>query len=105
MTVFASSDLGAQLKKANIDTLIITGLMHHACVARAARDAAPLGYNVNVIVASDASATRAITRVDGNSVTKDELQNSLPAEIEDTFGSVLTSSQIIVGYMVGYYAL
>jgi len=52
-----------------------------------------LGYDV--VVASDASATRAITRADGRSVTKDELHNSALAEIEDTFGSVLTTSQII----------
>ncbi len=93
VSVFASTDLDARLKKAGIKTLIITGLMTHACVAGAARDAAPLGYDV--VVASDASATRAITRADGRSVTKDELHNAALAEIEDTFGSVLTTSQII----------
>lgn len=93
VSVFASTDLDAQLKKAGVKTLIISGLMTHACVAGAARDAAPLGYDV--VVASDASATRAITRADGRSVTKDELHNSALAEIEDTFGSVLTTSQII----------
>ncbi|NVZ19312.1 cysteine hydrolase family protein [Pseudomonas costantinii] len=93
VSVFASTDLDAQLKKAGVKTLIISGLMTHACVAGAARDAAPMGYDV--VVASDASATRAITRADGRSVTKDELHNSALAEIEDTFGSVLTASQII----------
>lgn len=93
VSVFASTDLDALLKKANIDTLIISGLMTHACVAGAARDAVPLGYNV--VVASDATATRAITRADGQSVSKDELQNSALAEIEDTFGSVLTTSRLI----------
>lgn len=93
VSVFASSDLDAQLKKDNIRTLIISGLMTHACVAAAARDAAPLGYNV--VVASDASATRAVTRANGQSVNKDELHNAALAEIEDTFGSVLTTSQII----------
>lgn len=93
VSVFASTDLDAQLKKDNVKTLIITGLMTHACVAGAARDAVPLGYNV--VVASDATATRAITRANGQSVSKDELHNSALAEIEDTFGSVLTTSQII----------
>ncbi|NWA82772.1 cysteine hydrolase family protein [Pseudomonas sp. D2002] len=93
VSVFASTDLDAQLKKAGVKTLIISGLMTHACVAGAARDAAPLGYDV--VVASDASATRAITRADGRSVTRDELDNSALAEIEDTFGSVLTTAQII----------
>ncbi len=93
VSVFASTNLDAQLKQAGVKTLIITGLMTHACVAGAARDAAPLGYDV--VVASDATATRAITRIDGRTVSKDELHNAALAEIEDTFGSVLTTSQII----------
>ena len=93
VSVFASTDIDAQLKKDGIKTLIITGLMTHACVAGAARDATPLGYDV--VVASDATATRAITRANGHSVSKDELHNSALAEIEDTFGSVLTTSQIL----------
>ncbi|WP_248767886.1 cysteine hydrolase family protein [Pseudomonas sp. MWU12-2345] len=93
VSVFASTDLDAQLKKVGVKTLIISGLMTHACVAGAARDAVPLGYSV--VVASDATATRAITRANGHSVSKDELHNSALAEIEDTFGSVLTTSQIV----------
>ncbi len=93
VSVFASTDIDAQLKKAGIKTLIISGLMTHACVAAAARDATPLGYDV--VVASDATATRAITRANGRSVTKDELHDSALAEIEDTFGSVLTTAQIV----------
>lgn len=93
VSVFASTDIDAQLKKAGIKTLIISGLMTHACVAAAARDATPLGYDV--VVASDATATRAITRANGRSVTKDQLHDSALAEIEDTFGSVLTTAQIV----------
>ncbi len=93
VSVFASTDLDSRLKKAGIQNLIITGLMTHACVAGAARDAAPLGYNV--LVASDASATRAITRVNGDTVDKDALHKSALAEIEDTFGDVMTTAQIL----------
>ena len=93
VSVFGSTDLNDQLKKVGIDTVIISGLMTHACVAGAARDAAPLGYNV--LVASDASATRAITRFNGQSVDKDSLHKSALAEIEDTFGDVMTTEQII----------
>lgn len=93
VSVFASTDLDAQLKKAGIDTLIISGLMTHACVAGAARDAAPLGYNV--VVASDASATRAITRVDGQTIDKDSLHKAALAEVEDTFGDVMSTQQIL----------
>nr|WP_256673929.1 isochorismatase family protein [Pseudomonas fluorescens] len=93
VSVFASTDLDSRLKKAGITNLIITGLMTHACVAGAARDAAPLGYNV--LVASDASATRAITRVNGDTVDKDALHKSALAEIEDTFGDVMTTAQVL----------
>lgn len=93
VSAFVGTDLDARLKKANVKTLIISGLMTHACVAGAARDAAPAGYSV--VVASDASATRAITRVGGKTVSKDELHRAALAEIEDTFGDVLTTDQII----------
>ncbi|MFJ2320164.1 cysteine hydrolase family protein [Pseudomonas sp. NPDC087817] len=93
VSVFGSTDLNEGLKKSGIETVIIAGLMTHACVAGAARDAAPLGYNV--IVASDASATRAITRANGASIDKDSLHNAALAEVEDTFGDVLSTAQII----------
>lgn len=93
VSAFASTDLDARLKKAGIDTLIISGLMTHACVAGAARDAVPLGYNV--VVASDASATRAITRFNGQSVDKDALHQTALASIEDTFGDIMTTDEIV----------
>ena len=93
VSAFASTDLDKQLKAAGINTLIVSGLMTHACVAGAARDAVPLGYNV--IVASDASATRAITRADGQSVSARELHESSLASLEDTFGDVMTTQRIL----------
>lgn len=93
VSVFGSTDLDKRLKSARIENLIISGLMTHACVAGAARDAAPLGYNV--LVASDASATRAITRVNGEAIDKDALHKAALAEVEDTFGDVMTTAQII----------
>lgn len=93
VSVFGSTDLDKRLKNAGIENLIISGLMTHACVAGAARDAAPLGYNV--LVASDASATRAITRVSGEAIDKDALHKAALAEVEDTFGDVMTTAQII----------
>ncbi len=72
-SVFPTTDLDVRLKAAGIDTLIVTGLMTHACVAGAARDAVPLGYAV--IVVGDACAT-------------------LPA-LDDTFGDVLTTEQVL----------
>ncbi|MDB6446105.1 Nicotinamidase-related amidase [Pseudomonas sp. NFACC32-1] len=93
VSVFGSTDLDKRLKRAGIENLIISGLMTHACVAGAARDAAPLGYNV--LVASDASATRAITRTNGDSIDKDALHKAALAEVEDTFGDVMTTARIL----------
>lgn len=93
VSAFASTDLDKQLKKAGIDTLLISGLMTHACVAGAARDAVPLGYKV--VVASDASATRAITRLNGEGVGHHTLHQSALAEIEDTFGDVMSTAEIV----------
>ena len=93
VSVFASTDLHRQLQAAGIRTLVIAGLMTHACVAAAARDAAPLGYQV--VVASDASATRAIRRANGEVVQADALHRAALAEIEDTFGDVLTTAAIL----------
>lgn len=93
VSVFPTTDLDAQLKQAGIDTLIMTGLMTHACVAGAARDAVPLGYRV--IVADDASATRDLDMADGHKVSHDALHRAALASIEDTFGDVLTTEEIL----------
>ncbi|MFJ2994461.1 cysteine hydrolase family protein [Pandoraea sp. NPDC087047] len=93
VSVFASTDLDKRLKAKGIDTLLIAGLMTHACVAGAARDAVPLGYTV--VVASDATATRDIVRADGSRVTSDALHRAALAEIEDTFGDVMTTDEVL----------
>lgn len=93
VSVFASTDLDRWLKEKGVKTLIFAGLMTHACVAGGARDAAPLGYQV--VVASDASATRSITRANAQSVDANSLHSAALAEIEDTFGDVMTTAQII----------
>jgi nicotinamidase-related amidase len=62
-------------------------------VAGAARDAAPLGFDV--VVSSDATATRSILRENGDTVSHDSLHRAALAEIEDTFGEVLTTAQIL----------
>lgn len=93
VSAFAGTDLDQRLKAAGIDTLLISGLMTHACVAGAARDAVPLGYKV--VVASDASATRSITRFNGQAVDSQALHQAALAEIEDTFGDVLATDDIL----------
>ncbi|PCE32779.1 cysteine hydrolase family protein [Burkholderia ubonensis] len=93
VSVFPTTDLDVRVKAAGIDTLIVTGLMTHACVAGAARDAVPLGYAV--IVVDDACATRALDAADGSVVPHDVLHRATLAALDDTFGDVLTTEQVL----------
>jgi nicotinamidase-related amidase len=93
VSVFPTTDLDERLKKANIDTLIVTGLMTHACVAGAARDAVPLGYNV--IVAADACATRDLDVAGETPVSHEALHRAALASIDDTFGDIMTTDQLL----------
>lgn len=93
VSVFPTTDLDERLKAAGVKTLVITGLMTHACVAGAARDAVPLGYDV--IVAEDACATRDLDRADGSVVSHDNLHRAALVSIEDTFGDVMTTEQLL----------
>lgn len=93
VSVFPTTDIDRELKQAGIDTLVVAGLMTHACVAGAARDAVPLGFSV--IVASDACATRDIDMGNGDTIAHPALHRAALASIEDTFGDVLTTEQLL----------
>jgi nicotinamidase-related amidase len=93
VSVFPSTDLDQRLKQAGIDTLVVAGLMTHACVAGAARDAVPLGYNV--IVVDDACATRDLDMNDGQTLSHAALHSAALASIADTFGDILTTDQLL----------
>jgi nicotinamidase-related amidase len=94
VSVFASTDIDAQLRKKGIKTLIIAGLMTHACIAAASREAVPLGYEV--IVASDAVATRPINAFDGKGVVSaQDLNRAALTEISDAFAAVEPTSDIL----------
>ncbi|MDQ0139039.1 cysteine hydrolase family protein [Cupriavidus necator] len=92
VSVFPTTDLDQRLKAAGIKTLIITGLMTHACVTGAARDAVPLGYSV--IVAADACATRDLDTAAGT-VPHQDLHRAALAALDDTFGDILTTGQVL----------
>ena len=93
VSVFPTSDIDAQLKAKGIKTLIVSGLMTHACVAGATRDAVPLGYDV--IVADDACATRDLDGADGKTVPHALLHQASLASLADTFADVQTTDAIL----------
>jgi len=83
------------LKDAGIDTLIVTGLQTHACVAGAARDAAAAPRGYRVIVSSDATASRDLDLAGGQRIGHRALHEASLAQIEDTFGDVLSTDAIL----------
>jgi nicotinamidase-related amidase len=93
VSVFQSTDLDARLKAADIQHLLVTGLMTHACVAGAARDAVPLGYSV--LVAGDACATRDLDTHDGAILPHAMLHRASLAAIDDTFGDIVSTEEIL----------
>ncbi|GAB2858916.1 cysteine hydrolase [Pseudoduganella ginsengisoli] len=93
VSVFQSTGLDARLKAAGVQHVLITGLMTHACVAGAARDAEPLGYSV--LVASDACATRDLDMQDGAVLPHAALHRASLAAIADTFGDILATEEIL----------
>ncbi|WP_295810747.1 isochorismatase family protein [uncultured Nitratireductor sp.] len=93
VSVFPTTDLDARLKAQGIKTVIVAGLMTHACVSGAARDAVPLGYDV--IVASDACATRDITGPNGKTVSHKTLHDASLATLADAFAEVLDTEAIL----------
>lgn len=98
VSVFAGASAAVMdkaLKDAGIDTLIVTGLMTHACVSGAARDAAAAPRGYRVIVSSDATATRDLELATGATINHKTLHAASLATLEDTYGDVMTTDAII----------
>ncbi len=98
VSVFAGDSaavLDKVLRDAGIDTLIVAGLQTHACVAGAARDAAAAPRGYRVIVSSDATASRDLDLSNGRSIDHRTLHEASLAQIEDTFGDVMTTDAIL----------
>lgn len=93
VSAFRTTDLDERLKAAGVKTVIITGLMTHACVSGAARDAVPLGYAV--LVAEDACATRDLDTADGGVLPHATLHRAALATIDDTFGDIMKTGQLL----------
>lgn len=98
VSVFQGTDIEQRLKADGIGTVIIAGLMTHACVAGAARDAAPAGFDV--IVACDAAATRDIDSPAGGTVDHAALHAASLVTVADTFGAVMSTDAILALHML-----
>lgn len=91
---FSRTDLDAELRRRGIDTLIVTGLMTHLAVNVTASDGYTLGYHV--IVAGDATATRALPGVPGaEPVDARTLHRAALDALGDRVAEVLTSEALL----------
>jgi nicotinamidase-related amidase len=94
---FSRTALDAELRARGIDTLIVGGFMTHLAVLTTASDAGILGYHV--IVAADATATRAlpgtpVPGAEGAGVAAAELQRASLAIMADRVADVMAGAAI-----------
>lgn len=90
---FTHTDLDARLRAQGIQTVVVAGLMTHLAVTLSAQDAALLGYQV--IVAADATATRALPGVLGSpGVEASTLAQVALTALADRFAEILTVEQV-----------
>ncbi len=91
---FSKTNLDAELRARGIDTLIVAGLMTHLAVQITVSDGALFGYRV--LVAADATATRALPSASGgNAVDARTLQRAALAAMADRAADVLPTRTII----------
>jgi nicotinamidase-related amidase len=90
---FSRTDLDARLRAYGVDTLVVAGFMTHLAVDSTARDAAVLGYRV--VVAGDATATRALPGPGGSTISADAVQAGALAALADRFADVMTTDDLI----------
>lgn len=90
---FSHTALDSELRARGVDTLIVAGLMTHLAVLMTANDGALLGYRV--LVASDATATRALPGVSGAAVDEKTLQRAALATLADRVADVLPAARIM----------
>jgi len=89
---YRDTDLLDYLKKNNISKVLICGMMTHVCVEAAARASADYGFDV--IVISDACATRDVTYGTDTVLARD-VHNSTLATIQSFFGMTMTTNEYL----------
>jgi nicotinamidase-related amidase len=88
---FRETDLLDLLKDWGTERLIITGMMTHMCVDATTRAAVDLGFQV--LVASDACATRDLT-FEGTTVSAGQVHKAFLAALK-SYGEVLPTEQVL----------
>lgn len=82
---FRNTDLLARLKDAQIDQLVICGMMTHMCVDATVR--AAFDHNFNCIVIHDACATRGLT-FNGNDIPAEKVHGAFMSALGAVYARV-----------------
>ncbi|QXE87396.1 cysteine hydrolase [Geomonas nitrogeniifigens] len=89
---FQETNLAEQLQDAEVDTLLVCGMMSHMCVDTTVREAFRLGFSC--IVTHDACATRELT-FNGVTVSAAQVHASYMAALGTVFARVLGVDEIL----------
>ncbi|MBM7692707.1 nicotinamidase-related amidase [Peribacillus deserti] len=94
-SAFIGTELEEYLRKNEIDTLVITGLITPHCVSTTARMSANLGFTTYVV--SDAAAAFDIIGHNGILYQAEEVHNLSLATLHKEFAAIVTTEDILAG--------
>jgi nicotinamidase-related amidase len=91
-SAFIGTDLEAQLRAAEIDSVIIVGLTTPHCISTTARMASNLGFETTIV--SDATAAHAGRGPDGKEVDAETMHYHALAALNGEFAKIVTTEEL-----------
>jgi nicotinamidase-related amidase len=92
-SAFIGTNLERDLRRQNIDTLVIVGLTTNHCVSTTARMAGNLGFTTYVI--SDATAAYPRRALDGTLRSAEAVHSAALSDLHEEFATVLDMAEIL----------
>lgn len=92
-SAFIGTNLEADLRDANVKTVVLVGLTSNHCVSTTARMAGNLGFATYVV--RDATATFDRLGIDGHTRPAEEVHLAALSDLQDEFATVITTSALV----------
>jgi len=92
-SAFIGTDLEERLRKAGVQTLVLTGLTTNQCVETTARMASNLGFDTHFV--ADATAAFERTGPDGRYHTADEVYSMTLANLNGEFATIVATDDVL----------
>lgn len=96
-SAFHETSLLQTLREQGVHTVVLAGCMTHNCVDSTARHALHLG--LQVVVATNACATRALPANDGGTIAASDVHRSTLAALADRHATVTEASAVVAGWL------